>query len=101
LKNLVFTQEALFDVEEIVFWYENQRLGLSFDFELCLEAQLEYLLKNPNSFQLKYKNVKIIFLKRFPYGVHYIVEKNQIYVIGVFHTSKSPKNWTERIKSSK
>jgi hypothetical protein len=51
LKNIVFTQEALFDVEEIVFWYENQILGLSFDFELCLEAQLEYLLKNPNSFQ--------------------------------------------------
>jgi hypothetical protein len=38
LKNLIFTQEALFDVEEIVFWYENQRLGLSFDFTLFRSA---------------------------------------------------------------
>ncbi len=101
MKNLVFIQEALFDVEQIVLWYESQRLGLSYDFELCLEAQLSYLLKNPDAYQLKYKNIKIIFLKRFPYGIHYIVEENRICVIGVFHTSKSPKNWNERINSAK
>jgi hypothetical protein len=30
----------LFDIEEAVLWYEKQREGLSFDFELCLDAGL-------------------------------------------------------------
>ncbi len=30
-----FIEEALFDVEEITLWYEEQRVGLSYDFELC------------------------------------------------------------------
>lgn len=46
-----FTKEAFFDIEEIVVWYEEQRIGLSYDFELCLEAGLSELNKNPELFQ--------------------------------------------------
>ncbi len=35
-----FTKEALLDIEGIVVWYEEQRIGLSYDFELCLEVGL-------------------------------------------------------------
>jgi len=33
--SLRFTDDALFDIEEITKWYEDQRKGLSYDFELC------------------------------------------------------------------
>jgi plasmid stabilization system protein ParE len=92
-----FTKEALFDVEDIVFWYEEQRFGLSYDFELCLEAGVEEILRNPDAFQKKYRNIKIRFISRFPYGIHYRFEKDEIIVIGVFHTSRSPKNWSKRL----
>lgn len=92
-----FVKEALFDVEDIVIWYEEQRIGLSYDFELCLEAGLDEISRNPNAFQKKYKNVKIRFISRFPYGIHYRFEKDEIIVIGVFHTSRSPKNWSKRL----
>lgn len=36
MKHIQFTKEALYDIEEIVLWYEDQREGLSYDFELCL-----------------------------------------------------------------
>ena len=36
-----FAREALFDIEDIVLWYEQQRIGLSYDFELCLEAGID------------------------------------------------------------
>ncbi|MCD0470294.1 type II toxin-antitoxin system RelE/ParE family toxin [Flavobacterium sp. JAS] len=93
-----FIKEALFDVEDVVIWYEEQRIGLSYDFELCLEAGLNEISRNPNAFQKKYKNVKIRFISRFPYGIHYRFEKDEIIVIGVFHTSRSPKNWSKRLK---
>jgi len=92
-----FVKEALFDVEDVVIWYEKQRIGLSYDFELCLEAGLDEISRNPNAFQKKYKNVKIRFISRFPYGIHYRFEKDEIIVIGVFHTSRSPKKWTKRL----
>lgn len=94
---LRFVKEALFDIEDIVLWYEEQRIGLSYDFELCLEAGIDTILRNPNAFQKKYKNVKILFISRFPYGIHYRFEKEEIIVIGVFHTSRSPKNWSKRL----
>ncbi|TRX42319.1 type II toxin-antitoxin system RelE/ParE family toxin [Flavobacterium restrictum] len=91
-----FTNEALFDIEAVVLWYEEQRIGLSYDFELCLEAEIEAVLRNPEAFQKRYKHIKIRFISRFPYGIHYVFIKNQITVIGVFHTSRSPKNWSQR-----
>ena len=92
-----FVKEALFDVEDVVIWYEKQRIGLSYDFELCLEAGLDEISRNPNAFQKKYKNIQIRFISRFPYGIHYRFEKDEIVVIGVFHTSRSPKNWSKRL----
>lgn len=87
----------MLDIEEIVFWYENQREGLSYDFELCLDVGIAEILKYPESFQKRYKTANIRFINRFPYGIHYIIKNNIIYVIGIFHTSRSPKNWAKRI----
>jgi len=92
-----FIKQALFDIEEAVLWYEEQREGLSFDFELCLDAGLAEISRNPDSFQKKHKEIRILFISRFPYGIHYVVRNSEIIVIAVFHTSRSPKNWKNRI----
>jgi toxin ParE1/3/4 len=99
LYSIKFLEEALFDIEEIVLWYEEKRIGLSFDFELCLEAGINEVLRNPDSFQNKYKNFKIRYIERFPYGIHYIKKEEVIIILGVFNTSRSPKNWKKRIVS--
>ena len=92
-----FTKEALYDIEYIVLWYEEQRVGLSFDFELCLEAGLAEVVRNPENFQKRYKKVQIRFISRFPNGIYYVVKENTIVIIAVFHTSLSPKNWSKRL----
>lgn len=92
-----FVKEALFDIEDIVLWYEEQRMGLSYDFELCLEEGIAIILKNPNAFQNRYKQIKIRYISRFPYGIHYRFQQNEIVIVGIFHTSRSPKNWSKRM----
>jgi toxin ParE1/3/4 len=92
-----FVKEALYDIEDIVLWYEEQRIGLSYDFELCLEAGIDTVLRNPTAFQKRYKNIKVRYISRFPYGIHYMFEKDEITVIGIFHTARSPKNWSKRV----
>lgn len=91
------TKDALLDIEDIVIWYEEQREGLSYDFELCLEAGISEILRGPSAFQKRYKHIKIRFISRFPYGIHYLIKGNEIIIIGIFHTSRSPKNWSKRV----
>ncbi len=50
-----FAKESLFDIEAAVLWYEEQRIGLSYDFELCLETGIEEVLRNSEAFQKRHK----------------------------------------------
>ena len=84
-------------LKKLFFGIEDQREGISFDFELCLEVGINEIQRSPSAFQKKYKEVKIRFINRFPYGIHYLVKEDIITVIGIFHTSRSPKNWSKRI----
>lgn len=95
---LEISEEAKYDIFDAFLWYEEQREGLGLDFELCLEAGLYTLNKHPLLFEEKYQNVRIHFIERFPYGIHYLIYRNEIKVVGVFHTSRNPNDWFERIK---
>ena len=74
-------------------WYEIQREGLSVDFELSLDAAFHYLERNPQLFQRKYNESRAVFLDKFPYGIHYIVNESTVKIIGVFHTRQNPEDW--------
>ncbi len=95
---LLISDETRLDIFDGFLWYEQQREGLGFDFELCLEAGLAYIQRNPLSRQIKYDEIRIHFIQKFPYGVHYLVEKDIVRILGVFHTRKDPKSWRERLK---
>jgi toxin ParE1/3/4 len=82
-------------------WYESRRVGLGKDFGLCLEAGLNQIERDPLIFQKRYKNFRIYFIERFPYGIHYLIEGNLVKVFGVFHMSRNPTSWMERIQSGK
>ena len=99
---LILRDQAIIDVDEAGKWYDEQREGLSLDFELCVESGLEDILLEPEGYQFRYKGiVRVRYIKRFPYGIHYILDDSSettlIYVIAVFHTSKDPNSWNERL----
>ncbi|MBU0489301.1 MAG: type II toxin-antitoxin system RelE/ParE family toxin [Bacteroidetes bacterium] len=80
-------------------WYESQREGLGFDFELCLEAAINKILRNPLLFEVRHLAFHVCFIDRFPYGIHYCIDEKTIRVLGVFHTRRNPKRWTARMKN--
>ena len=85
------------DIAEAILQYENVRKGLSVDFELCLEEGYADILNTPLGYQVRYRKVRIKFIRRFPYGIHYMVENDMITVISVFHQSRSPRKWFKRL----
>jgi toxin ParE1/3/4 len=96
---LLVSDESRLDILEAFAWYEKHKPGLGKDFELCLEAGFNKIQRNPLIFQTRYKKLRIHFIERFPYGIHYLIEKDFIKVFGVFHTSRNPKAWVIRLKS--
>lgn len=95
--SLLISDEAYFDILDAFLWYETAREGLGKDFELCLEAELTILTRNPKQFQVKYKKVRVAYIERFPFGIHYLLEADIIKVIAVFHTARNPQNWEDRL----
>lgn len=74
---LLLADETRLDIFEDFLWYEEQRNGLGLDFELCLEAGLHKVARNPHAFQL-YDSIRVHFINRSPYGIHYLIEDNLI-----------------------
>ena len=66
---LLLSDEAKLDILDAYSWYEFQRKGLGWDFELCIEASLNSIQRNPISYQKKYREIHICYISRFPYGI--------------------------------
>jgi toxin ParE1/3/4 len=98
---LLLSDETRLDILDAYSWYESRRLGLGKDFELCLEAGFNFIQRDPLLFQKRYKELHIHFIDRFPYGIHYLIERDTVKVFGIFHTSRNPSHWKIRIKSQK
>lgn len=94
---LLVAEEAQLDIVYAYNWYENIRTGLGEDFELCVFATLNQVQRSPLLFQIRYENIRVAFTERFPYGIHFSLENETIIVIGVYHTSREPNNWIERL----
>ena len=95
--SIILSDEATFDIIDANDWYNVINPTLSGEFEKEIERFLNTILDNPNKFQLKYKTARIVFLKKFPFGIHYLIDKKTIKVIAVFHTSRNPNNWSEQL----
>lgn len=87
-----------FDIEDIVGYYKIISPELANKFLDRLLETKKYIVDYPTAFQVKYKNVRTILLKQFPYQVHYIVDdvNRQIIVLAIVHAYKNPKNYSKR-----
>jgi plasmid stabilization system protein ParE len=85
------------DLKEAFLWYENKRTGLGYDFLLQVNASLGFLERNPELHRLGYKNTRKHLIKRFPYKIIYLVEKDKIIVLAVIHGKRNPNLANKRI----
>jgi len=87
------------DLSDASKWYEKQQKGLGKRFLNEMKEAFDIICKNPVGFQVRYDDYRIYFTKIFPYGIHYqyIIDRNEVHIKAIFHTSQSPQNWEQRI----
>jgi len=87
------SEAAKSELREAFLYYEDQLENLGDKFQEEILSGFESIESNPNKFQIRYEAVRVCFLKKFPFAIHYIFSKNAILIIGFFHTSQNPDKW--------
>jgi mRNA-degrading endonuclease RelE of RelBE toxin-antitoxin system len=87
---LLYFDEVLIDVQEAKKWYKEKRDGLEKEFAFEIEVALEKLKKMPTGYSIRYKNIRIIHAKVFPYNIHYYLDEGNkaIVVVGMVHKKR-------------
>lgn len=69
-------------------YYDDISIELGNRFDLDFKQTLEYLKQNPLHFSTRYYTVRIALFNTFPFGIHFMVEENVIYILKVLHTKR-------------
>jgi len=94
---IVFRPEAKADVLAAYDWYEEQQSGLGSVFVDALSGLLDQVRTMPQMYPVVLRDARRGKLRKFPYLIYYRAHTDRIEVIAVFHGSRDPKRWQERV----
>jgi plasmid stabilization system protein ParE len=91
--------EAEVDITDAAIWYQQQQLGLGYDFLAEVEAAIAGAAENPFRFPcLRRKpEVRRVLTNRFPYHVFFVRRKNDIVVFRVLHAARHDREWKSKV----
>ncbi len=92
-----FTPEATRDIVEAYGWYEQRRAGLGEEFLSCIDACIGRICRTPETHAVIHESYRRALLRRFPYAVFYEYSEAKVTVYCVFHTSRDPGKWQQRL----
>lgn len=80
------------DLQKARKWYNKQNLKLGDDLKKEVNKAIDYIGKYPFHFQTKYKEIRVSYTMRFPYGIFYLIKENEkkVVVLGVLHNKQNP-----------
>ena len=89
---------ALLDIQEITDWYNQQQAGLGKRFQKVTIKHINELNKDPQIYAIRYKEIRCVLVKKFPYMAHFYIndQSNTVEVLAVISTDRNPKIWPEK-----
>jgi plasmid stabilization system protein ParE len=97
IRRIIFKPEAKADLADACDWYEQRDAGLGTEFMRAVDSCVHQIERQPEMYPMVHKNVRQALTRRFPYSIFYLVEEDTIYVVSIFHASRDPRAWEERI----
>ena len=94
---LIIAPEAQQDVDEAYSWYEDRRPGLGEEFLGCVDVCIQAICRMPELFVKVHEEYRRALVRRFPYAIFYEYTGEKVIVYSIFHTSRDPKKWRNRL----
>lgn len=89
--------EAELDIAEAYVWYESRRIGLGEEFLGSVDASIERIRRQPLTYPAVYDTYRRALIRRFPYAVFFESTEANVTIYAVFHTSRDPQKWRQRL----
>lgn len=86
-KKLILKSSAAIEIEEVVSYYSEIDIIIAKKLEIDIRQCFIKISKNPESFQFRYQTIRVIWLQKFPFGIYYLYDADEIYIIA-FWSSK-------------
>lgn len=83
-----YAQDSLADFNDGMQYYNKVSRELGDKFYDHFWKEIDKVKSSPLLYQKRYKSVRIAFVDSFPFGIHFIVEKEKITILRILHTSR-------------
>jgi plasmid stabilization system protein ParE len=78
-------------------WYEHQQPGLGMAFVNQVDRTIRRIAHYPESCPDTGEGIRRALVSRFPYGLWYAVEQDELVVYAVAHLHRRPRYWAARL----
>lgn len=96
MAEVVLHAAAEAEYEEALAWYLARSVRAANRFEVAFELALEKVAANPAAYPLCDDRHRFCLLRRYPYGIFYRVDGDQVRVLAVAHARRRPGYWSDR-----
>jgi toxin ParE1/3/4 len=93
---VVFLDPAEEEMIEAALYYEDQAVGLGEHFVAEVQHAVQPIAEHPTSSKIIKGAVRRRLLRRFPFGILYRIEKEEIVIVAVMHLRRRPGYWSDR-----
>ncbi len=96
--NVSIEPQALVDIQDITDWYNEKQAELGKRFQKTSIKQIDSLRENPHVCVVRYKQIRCLLIKKFPYMAHFYIneETMTVEVLAEISTNRNPKICTEK-----
>ncbi len=93
-----FLEIAEIELDEAITWYEGQAPGLGDAFLIEVLSAADRIARFPEAWHPLGEGVRRCRLGRFPYGLIYAADDNDILILAVAHLHRQPDYWRDRLQ---
>lgn len=93
-----FHPEAKEELTRAVEYYEEQLDNLGLDFSTEVYSAIQRIVSHPEAWPKLTEEIRRCLVNRFPYGVLYTEEDDEIYIVAVMNLHQKPGYWRKRLE---
>jgi toxin ParE1/3/4 len=88
-----FKPSAERDVTTAKRWYDEQAPGLGLEFLAAVDSAVSRITLNSEAWPVIRSRIRRSALRRFPYLLFYVVDREEVVVLACMHASRDPDRW--------
>jgi plasmid stabilization system protein ParE len=94
--NVSYHPKAADEYDEAIAYYEDCQAGLGKQLTQEIDASIKLIQAFPIAWTTLEGEIRRILVRRFPFGLLYILRNDEIYILAVMNLNRNPNYWKER-----